>query len=213
MRQERTVQATIFEVFAQHDIGCELKAMSQWLDGQRELISLVAADLRQQEVRHTGRRGLPAESVLRCALLKQQRQLSYEELAFHLEDSASFRAFARLPLRWTSKKSALHHTIAAIRPETWSPPPRPAGPSCRGSPQNWRKPLRPAVALWRAEVDHYLLLIARVIAQTQRRVFDGEAVPASEKLVSLFEPHADIIVKSLPQRKPGAAARFNTATS
>ena len=56
MRQERTVQATIFEVFAQHDIGCELKAMSQWLDRQRELISLVAADLRQQEVRHTGRR-------------------------------------------------------------------------------------------------------------------------------------------------------------
>jgi hypothetical protein len=27
----------------------------------------------------------------RCALLKQHRQLSYEELAFHLEDSASFR--------------------------------------------------------------------------------------------------------------------------
>jgi transposase, IS5 family len=33
MRQERTVQATIFEGFAQHEIGCELKAMSQWLDG------------------------------------------------------------------------------------------------------------------------------------------------------------------------------------
>src|SRR3954462_3042530 len=28
--------------------------------------------------------GLPAEAVLRCALLKQYRQLSYEELAFHL---------------------------------------------------------------------------------------------------------------------------------
>ena len=37
MRQERTTQATIFEVFAQHEIGCELKAMSQWLDGQRQL--------------------------------------------------------------------------------------------------------------------------------------------------------------------------------
>ena len=97
MRQERTIQATIFEVFAQHEIGCELKAMSQWLDGQRQLTSLVAGDLRRQGVRETGRRGLPAESVLRCALLKQQRQLSYEELAFHLEDSASFRAFARLP--------------------------------------------------------------------------------------------------------------------
>src|SRR5499425_3564315 len=119
MRQERTVRATIFEVFAQHEIGSELKAMSQWLDGQRGLIGLVAGDLRRQGVRQTGRRGLPAESVLRCALLKQQRQLSYEELAFHLEDSASFRAFARLPLAWTPKKSVLHHTIAAIRAETW----------------------------------------------------------------------------------------------
>ena len=81
MRQERTIQATIFKVFAQHEIGCELKAMSQWLDGQR--------------------------------------QLCYEELAFHLEDSASFRAFARLPLRWSPKKSVLHQTIAAIRAETW----------------------------------------------------------------------------------------------
>ena len=119
MRQERTVQATIFEVFAQHEIGCELKAMSQWLDGQPALISLVAGDLRRQGVRETGRRGLPAESVLRCALLKQQRQLSYEELAFHLEDSASFRAFARLPLAWSPKKSVLHQTIGALRAEIW----------------------------------------------------------------------------------------------
>ena len=37
-------------------------------------------------------------AVLRCALLKQYRQLSYQELAFHLSDSASFQAFARLPL-------------------------------------------------------------------------------------------------------------------
>ena len=119
MRQERTVQATIFEVFAQHEIGCELKAMSQWLDGQPALVSLVAGDLRRQGVRETGRQGLPAESVLRCALLKQQRQLSYEELAFHLEDSASFRAFARLPLTWSPKKSVLHQTIGALRAETW----------------------------------------------------------------------------------------------
>src|ERR1700719_245778 len=119
MRQERTVQATIFEVFARHEIGCELKTISQWLDGQRALVSLVAGDLRRQGVRETGRRGLSAESVLRCALLKQLRQLSYEELAFHLEDSASFRAFARLPLAWSPKKSVLHQTISAIRPETW----------------------------------------------------------------------------------------------
>ena len=119
MRQERTVQATIFEVFAQHEIGGALKTMSQWLDHQRPLVSLVAGDLRRQGLRETGRQGLSAEAVLRCALLKQQRQLSYEELAFHLEDSASFRAFARLPLAWSPKKSVLHRTISAIRPQTW----------------------------------------------------------------------------------------------
>jgi len=118
MRQERTVQATIFEVFAGHQIGCELKAISDWLDGQRALLSLVARDLRREGLRPTGRRGL-RETVLRCALLKQQRQLSYEELAFHLEDSASFRAFARLPLAWSPNRSVLHRTISAIRPETW----------------------------------------------------------------------------------------------
>ncbi|WP_352691758.1 transposase [Mesorhizobium sp. M0208] len=42
----------------------------------------------------TGRYGLPAEAVLRCALLKKYRQLSYQELVFDLEDSASFRALA-----------------------------------------------------------------------------------------------------------------------
>ncbi len=119
MRQERTVQATIFEVFAEHQIGCELKAISHWLDGQRVLVSLVASDLRGEGLRQTGRRRLPAETVLRCAILKQQRQLSYEELAFHLEDSASFGAFARLPLAWLPKKSVLHRTISAIRPATW----------------------------------------------------------------------------------------------
>jgi transposase, IS5 family len=119
MRQERTVQATIFEVFAGHQIGCELRAISGWLDGQRALISVVASDLRRDGLRQTGRLGLPAETVLRCALLKQQRQISYEELAFYLEDSASFRAFARLPLAWSPKKSVLHRTISAIRPETW----------------------------------------------------------------------------------------------
>ena len=119
MRQERTVQASIFDVFAGHEIGRELKAMSEWLDAHRALLGLVAEDLRRDGVRATGRQGLPAEAVLRCALLKQYRQLSYEELAFHLEDSASFRAFARLPWGWSPKKSVLQKTISAIRAETW----------------------------------------------------------------------------------------------
>jgi IS5 family transposase len=70
-----------------------------------------------------------------------------------------------------------------------------------------------AAGRWRAQVDHYLPLIVRIIAQSERRVLNGEALPASEKLVSLFEPHADIIVKSLPLRRRGAVVRFSTGTS
>ena len=86
MRQERTVQASLFDLFAEHEIGRELKAMSQWLDEHRELLGLVTQDLRRHGVKETGREGLPAELVLRCGLLKQHRRLSYEELAFYLEE-------------------------------------------------------------------------------------------------------------------------------
>jgi IS5 family transposase len=307
MRQERTVQATIFEVFAGHQIGCELKAMSRWLDGQRSLLGLVVKDLRRHGIRQTGRRGLPAETVLRCALLKQQRQLSYEELAFHLEDSASFRAFARVPLAWSPKKSVLHQTVSALRAETWEAVNQAlvasaqqekleAGTMVRidstvtaalmhepsDSALLWdamrvmTRLLRQAAALpeasairwfdrrrmakrcareieysrgkdnrrrlyrkliaavhatraalqrvierltgltdiaaerWRAQVDHYLPLIGRVLAQTERRVIHGQAVPAGEKLVSLFEPHADVIVKG--SRDVQYGHKFNLVT-
>ena len=256
------------------------------------LVSLVAGDLRREGLRQTGRQGLPAETVLRCALLKQQRQLSYEELAFHLEDSASFRAFARLPLAWSPKKSVLHRTISAIRPETWERINRaliadarqqkleegamvridstvtaalmhepsdsallwdamrlmlrllrraarlPEAPAMRWHDRRrmakrcateiqysrgkdhrrrlYRKLIAAvhatraalqravnrlsglsggAVERWRGQVDHCLPLIARVLDQSERRVLRGQPVAAAEKLVSLFEPHADIIVK------------------
>src|SRR5215510_14207681 len=52
-----------------------------------------------------------------------------------------------------------------------------------------------AIALWQLQVHHYRPLIERIIRQSERRVLAGEQVPAGEKLVSLFEEHADIIVK------------------
>lgn len=45
------------------------------------------------------------------------------------------------------------------------------------------------------ELKENIDLTYRVIDQTIRRVINGEAVPASEKVVSIFEPHTDIIVK------------------
>jgi IS5 family transposase len=45
------------------------------------------------------------------------------------------------------------------------------------------------------ELKHYLPLAVRVVDQTERRVLQGESVPASEKIVSIFEEHTDIIRK------------------
>jgi IS5 family transposase len=47
----------------------------------------------------------------------------------------------------------------------------------------------------RLDLNQYSQLAARVVDQTQRRVMLGEDVPASDKVVSLFETHTDIIVK------------------
>jgi transposase, IS5 family len=44
-------------------------------------------------------------------------------------------------------------------------------------------------------LDHYLPLAQKVIDQSRRRVLEGQSVPASEKIVSIFEDHADIIRK------------------
>lgn len=45
------------------------------------------------------------------------------------------------------------------------------------------------------QIDHYVQLAEKVFDQTQRRVINGEKVKARNKIVSLFEPHTDIIIK------------------
>jgi len=54
------------------------------------------------------------------------------------------------------------------------------------------------------QIEHFVPLVEQVVRQTTRRVLQGEAVPAQDKLVSLFEPHTDIIRRG----KPGRAAEF-----
>ena len=50
---------------------------------------------------------------------------------------------------------------------------------------------------WIDKVEHYSELLPKIIDQTQRRVYNNEDVPVAQKIVSLFEPHTDIIVKGL----------------
>ncbi len=294
MRKKCIDQVSIFDLFSNHEIGKELKAMSARIDQHRDLLDWVATDLQVHDVGDTGRQGLPAEAVLRCALLKQYRQLSYQELAFHLSDSASFQAFARLPSTLFPKKSVLQKTISRIQPMTWerinqrllgdakrekvelgkkiridstvtettihAPTDSSLLWDCvrvmvrllteakamsgaaaidfrnhrrlarkraraivytRGKDKKARlyRDLikattntlayleqaervlraalagRPPAAPWHAEVEHYKPLIEQVIEQAQRRVLQGERVPVSEKIFSIFETHTDIIIK------------------
>ncbi len=294
MRKKRIDQVSIFDLFSNHEIGKELKAMSARLDQHRDLLDWVATDLHVHDVGDTGRQGLPAESVLRCALLKQYRQLSYQELAFHLSDSASFQAFARLPPTLFPKKSVLQKTISRIQAATWERiNQRLLGDAKREKVELGKKiridstvtettihaptdssllwdsvrvmvrllaeakamsgaaaidfrnhrrlakkraraivytrgkgkkarlyrdllkattntlayleQAKITVALtlsaslqaeqWHAQVEHYKPLIKQVIEQAQRRVLQGEKVPVSEKIFSIFETHTDMIIK------------------
>jgi IS5 family transposase len=54
---------------------------------------------------------------------------------------------------------------------------------------------QPELGELRNALEHYVALAARVLDQTRRRVFEGETVPAPQKIVSIFEPHTDIIRK------------------
>ncbi len=47
----------------------------------------------------------------------------------------------------------------------------------------------------RTALEEFTPLVERVIDQSARRVIKGESVPAADKIVSIFEPHSDIIQK------------------
>lgn len=54
---------------------------------------------------------------------------------------------------------------------------------------------QPELGELRAKLQHFAGLADKVLDQTRRRVFEGETVPAPQKIVSIFEPHTDIIRK------------------
>jgi IS5 family transposase len=283
-----------------HVHATELRKMSTVLDALPEAAELVGADLARRGDKpidtSKGREGMTAEQVLRAFVVKQMKGYSYEELAFHLADSSTYRSFCRFGIAdKPPTKSRLQKNVKRVQAETWATINRKlvlyaaangveAGRKVRidatvvesnihaptdstllwdcvrvlarlqadahqhfGSTFNdhRRRAKRRAVAILNArsneqrlplyrdllhvtdktmksaeriaseldhvepidivdllragalaqELRHYIELTKRVISQTQRRVLRGESVPAADKLVSIFEPHADIIVK------------------
>jgi len=65
--------------------------------------------------------------------------------------------------------------------------------------EEMRKHPEPASLSLCEKLDHYLTLAATAIHQCERRVLKGEKVPASEKILSLFEAHTDIIKRGKSQ--------------
>ena len=248
--------------------------------------------------RNTGAEGMSAEQVLRAAIVKQSEGFSYEELAFHLMDSRTYRNFCRIGLTHKGfKKSALCKNIKAISPETWESVNRllvaygedkkiekgketridctvvcsnihePSDSSLLwdcvrvlsrilkkikedlGVNINFRNhskcakrrmlsilnakskkirlkqykdllkltkrtinysktassvlashcfngPVQIVLAIaLEKDLEEIIALAEKVMEQTTRRVIDGEQVPSTEKIVSIFEPHTDIIKK------------------
>ena len=196
----------------------------------------MARDFDQTKVASTGACGLSIESILRCLVLKQTTPLSDHKLAFHLCDSPTYRTFARLKAGQLPSKSARQATVRRIQPDTLSQILRLlmsdwlaqdegsldalridstvvdsniAPPLDSGLLEDGVRVLSRLMANSRSCTGVQGLLL-RIIDQTQRRVFYGESVPASEKLVSLFEPHTDIIAKS--SRKIQYGHKVNLAT-
>lgn len=55
-----------------------------------------------------------------------------------------------------------------------------------------------------AQFEQVLPLVEQAMTQATRRVLDGEVVPAKDKLLSLFEPHTQVITR----HKPGKPVEF-----
>jgi IS5 family transposase len=119
MREKRVKQQNMFHLILSTEIGRELESISTVLNETPQILDLVYNDLVGLIDPETGRMGMSAEQVLRCTILKQYRNLTYEELAFHLVDSRSFRAFAKLDRGQTPAASTLQENIKSVSEATW----------------------------------------------------------------------------------------------
>jgi IS5 family transposase len=298
MRKNRNEQMPLCNDPVDHPMSQELETISRVLDDNSTICDLVAEDLSGGRKFDTGREGMTAEQVVRCAILKRILDCDYRELEFHLRDSTVAQRFSRLPYGKKVNFRTLQQNIKRIKESTWEKinrvlmgyakekgiengsksrtdctvveanihrptdssllvdcirvlgrlisRAREEYPKCRLSLRDhlraakrrameilhgknekkrrkaYRKliPLceetvgygREAVVRLRSlkpigvldrlavesladEIEHYVAMSVRVIDQTRRRVLLGEQVPAQEKIVSIFEPHTDIIVK------------------
>jgi IS5 family transposase len=296
MREKWQKQMPLMSHIKDHPQNQELEMISRIIDDNPIICSYILQDLNTGKVvaQRAGAKGMSAEQVLRCAIVKTLFEFSYEELAFHIVDSQSLRWFCRIGIAEEGfRKSALNRNIKVISDKSWEMINRAIldhakkediekgrtvrtdctcvesnihnptdssllwdavrvltrlitrsrddfGLKITGVSNHNRRAKRRMLAVMNAknkkqrkaayvdllkvsdqvfgyarktietiqktsidptmfplysDIVHYANLTERVIDQTRRRVLLGESVPSSEKVVSIFEEHTDIIKK------------------
>jgi IS5 family transposase len=119
MREMTGQQLGLVYMPVAHAHAEELAMMSELLDAV-EAAELVHADLlRAVKNPQTGRPGMTGELVLRAVVVKQMNGFSYDELEFHLLDSATYRTFCRIGIADdVPSAKTLQRNIKLVRPET-----------------------------------------------------------------------------------------------
>ena len=128
-----------------------------------------------------------AVRVLSRLLARGREKLGPDAFLFHDHRRAAKRRKWKIPKARMKRKVKLYRELLAVVRRTLRYADG-ALEAVEGRDEPW-------IEDWRAQVVHYRELAGAVVRQTVRRVLKGETVPAEEKVVSLFEPHTDIIRK------------------
>lgn len=92
----------------------KLKKMDSIIDANPNIVEIVHADL-TKGAKSLGHRGMSAERVFRCAILKLWKRYPYRELAERIHDCISFPWFTRFYSDHLSHYIALKKVIKSIK--------------------------------------------------------------------------------------------------
>ena len=122
MREKWQKQMPLMTHIVDHPQSQELEVISNIIDANATICQHILQDLNKgkSESQRAGAKGMSADQVLRCVVVKTLFGFTYEELAFHIVDSHSLRWFCRIGIADEGfKKSALNRNIKAITDQTW----------------------------------------------------------------------------------------------
>ena len=110
MREKWQKQMPLMSHITDHAQCQELETISRIIDANATICNYILQDLNKGKVeaQRAGAKGMSADQVLRCAIVKTLFGFSYEQLAFHIVDSQSLRWFCRIGMADCGSQFADH---------------------------------------------------------------------------------------------------------